>query len=80
MKLEEKVHKKNKALAVTGRGGPYGCETLRIAHFLDSRLRDCCGIVSLTNQPRFTPRKIPEIHLPQRLCQPQGHSAAGRIL
>jgi hypothetical protein len=29
-----KVKKKGKAIPVTGRGGPQGCETLRLPHFL----------------------------------------------
>jgi hypothetical protein len=31
------IHSKGKAIPVTGRGGPYGCETSRLPHFLDSR-------------------------------------------
>jgi hypothetical protein len=31
---------KDKAIPVTGRGGPLGCETLRLPHFLDNRLTD----------------------------------------
>jgi hypothetical protein len=30
----------SKAIPVTGRGGPYGCETSRLPHFLDNRLTD----------------------------------------
>jgi hypothetical protein len=26
---------KGKAILLTGRGGPYGCETLKLPHFLD---------------------------------------------
>jgi hypothetical protein len=33
--------------------------TSRLPHFLDSRLTDGGKVVSLTRQPRFTPRKIP---------------------
>jgi hypothetical protein len=32
--------KKDKAIPVTGHGSPYGCETLRPPHFLDSQLTD----------------------------------------
>jgi hypothetical protein len=35
-------------------------------------------VVSLTRPP-FSPRKIPGINFCNRLSQPQGHSAAGRI-
>jgi hypothetical protein len=41
--------KKGKAMPITGHGGPYGCETLRLPHFLDSQLTD--GEVSLTCWP-----------------------------
>jgi hypothetical protein len=34
------THGKGKAIPVTGRGGPYGCETSRLPHFLDNRLTD----------------------------------------
>jgi hypothetical protein len=37
-----------KAILVTGRGGPYGCETSRFPHFLDDRLIDGGEVVSLT--------------------------------
>jgi hypothetical protein len=33
--------KKSKVIRVTGRGGPYGCETSRLPHFLHNRLTDC---------------------------------------
>jgi hypothetical protein len=57
--------KKGKAIPVTGRGGPYGCETSRLPHFLDSHLTDGAEVVSLTRRPSFTPRKIPGTHLLQ---------------
>jgi hypothetical protein len=44
-----------KAIPVTGRGGPYGCETSRLPHFLDSRLTDGGEVVSCTRRPPFTP-------------------------
>jgi hypothetical protein len=36
---DSKVKIKSKALPITGRGGPYFCETPRFPHFLDNRLR-----------------------------------------
>jgi hypothetical protein len=50
---------KSKAIPVTGREGPSGCETSRVPHFLDSRLTE---IVSPTHRPPFPPRKIPGTH------------------
>jgi hypothetical protein len=47
--------RKGKAIPVTGRGGPQGCETSRLPHFLDNRLTDGGEIVSLTRRPLFTP-------------------------
>jgi hypothetical protein len=49
-----KVKKEDKAIPVTGRGGLYGCEMLRIPHCIDSRLRDGVEIVSLTFQPLYS--------------------------
>jgi hypothetical protein len=43
--------KKAKAIPVTGREGPQGCERLRLPHFLDSRLTDAGRLLP--------PRKIP---------------------
>jgi hypothetical protein len=64
----QKVHYLNiraygKGIPVTGRGGPYGCETSRLPHFLDSRLTDSGEAVSLTRRPPFILRKIPSTHL-----------------
>jgi hypothetical protein len=49
---------KQKAISVAGRGGPYGCETSRLPHFLDSGLTDGCEIVSLTRRPPLPPGKF----------------------
>jgi hypothetical protein len=38
---------KDTGIPVIGRGGPYGCETLRLPHFLDNRLTDVGEVVSL---------------------------------
>jgi hypothetical protein len=42
---------KGKAIPVTGRGGPVGCETSRLLHFLHSRLKNDGEVVSLTRRP-----------------------------
>jgi hypothetical protein len=48
---------KDKAIPVTGRGGPYVCETSRLPHFLDNRLIDGGEVVSLKRRPLFTPQE-----------------------
>jgi hypothetical protein len=53
---------KDKAIPVTGCGGPYGCKTLRLLHFLDNRLTDGGEAVSLTLLPPFISRKILGTH------------------
>jgi hypothetical protein len=52
------MKRKVKAIPVTGRGGPQGCETLRLPHFIDSWLTDGGEVVSLTHWPPLTRRKI----------------------
>jgi hypothetical protein len=47
-KAKDVKGKKGKAIPVTGREGPWGCETSRLQHFLDSRLTDGGEVVSLT--------------------------------
>jgi hypothetical protein len=50
---------KGKAIPVTGRGGPHGCETSRLSYFPDNRLIDGCEVVSLTDRSPFTtPRRF----------------------
>jgi hypothetical protein len=56
------VKKKGKAIPVTGREGPYGCEMSKLPHFLDSQLTDGGEVVSPARQPPFTPRKVPGTH------------------
>jgi hypothetical protein len=43
-----------KAMAVTGRGGPKGCETSRLSYFLDNRLTGSGYVINLTRRLRFT--------------------------
>jgi hypothetical protein len=47
----EVVSLTRRAIPVTGRGDPYGCETSRLPHFLDNRLTDDGEVVSLTRRP-----------------------------
>jgi hypothetical protein len=53
----------NKTIPVTGRGGPWGCETSRLAHFLDNLFTKCGEVVSLTRRPPSTPRNISGTHV-----------------
>jgi hypothetical protein len=72
-------YKNSKAIHVTGHGGPYSCEMLRLKCFLGSHFTDGGEVVSLITSHHFIPRKILGTHFCYRLCRPQGHSAAGRI-
>jgi hypothetical protein len=60
--LSNKVKVRGKAISVTGRGGPQGCETSGLPHFLDNRLTDGGEVVSLTRRPLFTPQEDPGTH------------------
>jgi hypothetical protein len=42
--------KNGKAILVTGHGGPQGCETLKLPHFLDNWFTNGDETVSLTHQ------------------------------
>jgi hypothetical protein len=64
---------KDKVIPVTGCGGPYGCEILRLPHFLDSRLTDGSELSAVT------PKEDSWYSFCWRLSQPQDHSAAGRF-
>jgi hypothetical protein len=56
--MSQYVKGKVKAIPVTDREGPQGCETSRFPHFLDNRLTDGGEVASLTRRPPFTTRKI----------------------
>jgi hypothetical protein len=51
-----------KAVPVTGREDPLGCERSRLPHLADSQLTDGGEVVSLTRRPPFTPRNLPGTH------------------
>jgi hypothetical protein len=51
------VKAKSKAIRLTGRGGPQGCETSRLPLFLDNHLTYGSEVVSLTSRPHFIPKK-----------------------
>jgi hypothetical protein len=44
--VEHLVYLRGKAIPVTGREGPWGCERPRLPHFLDNRLTDGGKVVS----------------------------------
>jgi hypothetical protein len=51
VRYEHHVHIKSKAIIVTGRGGLYGCELLRISRCLDKLLTDGGQIVGRSLLP-----------------------------
>jgi hypothetical protein len=71
--------KKGNAIPVTGREGPYGCETSRLPHFIDSRLTDGGKIVSLMHWLPFTTQEDSRYSFLLEAESTPGHSAAGRI-
>jgi hypothetical protein len=52
---------KGKAITERGRGGPWGCETSKLPHFLENEIT-AVRFVSFRRRPPFTLRKIPSIH------------------
>jgi hypothetical protein len=53
---------KNKAVPVTGRGGLWGCEMLRILHCLDNRLTVNCEILATCSSTYSPVRTSQEAH------------------
>jgi hypothetical protein len=51
-----------KGIPLTGREGPYGCQTSRLPHFLDNQFTDGGEVVSVTRRSGFTSRKITGTH------------------
>jgi hypothetical protein len=68
-----------KAIPLQTWTGPEGSRSLRLP---DSRQSAHEGgkVVSLTNRPLSLPGNIPRTNFYWRLSQPQGHSAAGKIM
>jgi hypothetical protein len=73
------VEIEGKAIPVTGRGGPYGCETSRSPYFLDNRLTDGGEVVSLMRRTSFTPQEDSRYSFLLEAEWPQGRSVAGNI-
>jgi hypothetical protein len=49
---------KGKAIPVTGREGPQGCERSRLPRLLDNRFTDGGKVVSPTHRPHFTYQEL----------------------
>jgi hypothetical protein len=60
--LVQHNNKEGKAIPVRSPGGPQGCKTSRLPHFLENRLTDSNEVVSLTRRPLFIPRNIPDTY------------------
>jgi hypothetical protein len=69
----------SKAVPVTGLGGLYGYEIVKIPHCLENRLVNGSYVVSLKRRLPFTPEITSVTYFCQRLSKSQGHSAAERI-
>jgi hypothetical protein len=52
------LYVKVKAIPVTSRGSPLGCETSRLPQFLDNRLTDGGKVVSLKRRPPLPPGRF----------------------
>jgi hypothetical protein len=53
-----KIMLKDKAIPVTGCGGPWYCDISRILYFLDNESRDGSDVASLKSESSSIPRKI----------------------
>jgi hypothetical protein len=71
--------KKYEAIALTCRGGPHGCDTLKNHHFLDNRLTDGNESVSITRRPRFSSSNIRGSNFCKRMSGHQNINVAGRM-
>jgi hypothetical protein len=60
--MGKKKEVKSKAIPITGRGGLWGCETLKIPHFLDSLCVDGSEVVSLMCWQCFISQEDPGTH------------------
>jgi hypothetical protein len=66
---------KGKAIPATGRGGPFGCEKLRLPYFLNKRLTDGADAVSLMcKMPPPPSQRLLVLTPVKRISQPQGHA------
>jgi hypothetical protein len=56
------------------------CERSMLPHFLDNRLTDGGEVVSPTRRPSLPPGRFLVLISVRGRVDPQGHSAAGRIM
>jgi hypothetical protein len=69
----------SEAIPVTGRGGLYGCDKVRIPQFLDNWFVDGGKVVSRTHRPHFYSTEASGTHFNYRLSQTLEPTAAGRV-
>jgi hypothetical protein len=73
------VKGKCKAVPLQAWSGPEGSSKLRFPDFMTTA-HDGGKVVSLMHRLPLPPGNTPGSHFCQRLSQPQGHSATGRIM
>jgi hypothetical protein len=71
--------KKSKAIHVTVRGDPYGCETSRLPHFLDNRLTDGVELSALHVGHPLPPGRFLVLISVRGRVDRRAPAAAGRI-
>jgi hypothetical protein len=71
--------KAGKAVPLQALSGPEGSRKLRFPDYMTTA-QDGGKVVSLTYRPPLPPRNALGTHFCQRLSQPLGHSAIGRIM
>jgi hypothetical protein len=71
---------KGKAVPLQAWAGPEGSTKLRLPDFKTNRHMTVVRLSALRAGRLYPPGNIPGAHFCKKLNQPQGHSAAGRIL
>ena len=69
-----------KAILLQGRDKPRGFQETEVPRFHDNRHMKVVRLSALGTGRLYPPGNIPGTHFCWRLSQPQGHSAAGRIM
>ena len=79
--LESSWRVKNlKSNPITGLGRPCGFQEVEAPRFQDSRHIKVVRLSALHTGRLYPPGNIPGTHFCKKLCRPQGHSAARRIM